>query len=149
MAMRKRQACALSASAHRLSGKLALAVAILALALAPGAARAQATTHDRLEALANDFVYTTARLRPMQATALGIAGHDGELELPSEADRAAYIGRVAGWQTQLAAITAAFDSSTSMIDRDDARLLDAQLKQQLNALRVYQFDRKDYSAPGN
>ena len=136
-------------AARARKGRLAIVVAAAALVLGPASARAQGSAHDRLVALAQDAIYTTARLRPMQATALGIAGHDAELETPSEADRADFIRRLEGWQGQLAAITATFDSSTSLIDRDDASLLDAQFKQQLNALRVYQFDRKDYSAPGN
>src|SRR5512140_2439910 len=86
-------------------------------------ARAQTSAHDRLEALARDAVYTMARLRPMQATALGIPGYDGQLESPGEADRADYIKRLVSWQDQLGAITTGFDSRTSLVDRDDARLL--------------------------
>ena len=122
---------------------------VVALAASPLRLQAQASVHDRLTTLAQDFVYTTARLRPMQATALGIAGHDGELESPSEADRANYSKRLTDWQSQLNVVTARFDSSTSLVDRDDATLLAAQLAQQLNSLRIYLFDRKDYSASGN
>ncbi len=121
----------------------------LALVLCPLSLRAQASVHERLVALAQDMVYTSARLRPMQATALGIPGHDAELESPGEAERADYIRRLTGWQTQLASITATFGPSTSLVDHDDARLLAAQLAAALNALRIYQFDRKDYGGSGN
>ena len=59
------------------------------------------TLHDQLTALAKDITYTTAALFPTQATALGIPGHDGELDTPSEANRAAYIARLQQWQKQL------------------------------------------------
>jgi len=108
---------------------------------------AQTSSHDALVSVARDAVYTQARLYPMQATLLGIAGFDGQLETPSEAYRAAYVQNVRKWQEQLHAITRSFNDATALADRDDARLLDAQLTQQLNALLVYQLDRKDYGAP--
>src|SRR5580658_6838284 len=119
------------------------------LALAPLRIQAQASAHESLVSLAQDMTYTSARLYPMQATALGIAGHDGDLETPSEAYRAAYVDRLKQWQQRLREITAAFDSATSLVDRDDATLLNAQLEAQLNSFLVYQADRKDYSAPAN
>lgn len=126
-----------------------LAGVVLGLVLMSGAsAQEGGTVHERLEALAKDSLYTIARLYPQQATQLGIAGHDGELENPSEAYRAAYLERVRGWQQQLAGITAGFDGSTSLVDRDDARLLGAQFTGLIHSLTVYQQDRKDYSAPG-
>ena len=111
-----------------------------------GELQAQASAHQALVGLAEDLTYTTARLYPMLATTEGIAGHDGELEAPSEAYRAAYVQRLEEWQKRLAAISARFTADTSLTDRDDARLLGAQLTAALDALRVYQFDRKDYSA---
>lgn len=109
--------------------------------------RADPATHDKLEALARDMVYTLARLQPMQATRLGIPGHDGELESPGEAQRADIVKRLLAWQAELGTITAGFDAATSLVERDDAKLLGADLTRRLNALRVYQFDRKDFSAP--
>jgi hypothetical protein len=47
------------------------------------------TVQDQLTRLAQEIVYTSARLHPTVATRLGIAGHDGDLETPTEAARAA------------------------------------------------------------
>jgi uncharacterized protein (DUF885 family) len=126
---------------------LSLCAAIVSL----HAARAQAPmpAHAALVALAQEMTYESARLYPMQATALGIAGHDGELESPSEAFRASYVARLQQWKAKLGSITAGFDAHTPLVERDDALLLQAQLAANLNALLVYQFDRKDYSAPAN
>jgi hypothetical protein len=117
--------------------------------LSPLRSYGSATAHERLVALAQDMVYTSAGLYPLQATALGIPGHDGDLETPSEGYRAGFIERLNKWQRELREITTEFDSATSLVDRDDAKLLSAQLDAQLNSLLIYQFDRKDYSAPGN
>ena len=119
------------------------------LALLVMTSHAQAAVHDDLEKLAQDITFTSARLYPMQATASGIAGHDAELESPSEAFRAAYVSRVRQWQRQLQSITASFTPGTTLIDRDDAKLLGAQLEGQLNSLVLYKLDRKDYSRAAN
>jgi len=108
---------------------------------------AQSSSHEALVSLAREVIYTQARLYPMQATTLGIPGFDAQLETPSEAYRAAYVQSLRKWQEQLHAIVRSFNDSTSLTDRDDARLLDAQLTRPLNALLVYQLDRKDYAAP--
>src|SRR5579862_916270 len=123
-----------------------LNAALLLIFALPAAAE---TSHEQLVSLAQDYVYTSARVHPMFATALGIAGHDGELEMRSEAWRAADVTRYQQWLARLDSTTAAFTADTSMLDRDDARLLKAQLTHDLNDLLVYQSDRKDYSAPGN
>ena len=96
-----------------------------------------------------NVTFTSARLFPMQATASGIADHDAELENPSEAYRAAYVSRVRQWQRQLQSITASFTPGTTLIDRDDSKLLGAQLEGQLNSLVLYKLDRKDYSRAAN
>jgi hypothetical protein len=114
-----------------------------------GSLAAQQSAHQALISLAQDITYSTARVYPMLATAQGIPGHDGELEAPSEAFRAAYLARLQQWKSQLGATSARFDSGTSLVDRDDAALLAASLAASLNALTVYQFDRKDYSAAAN
>jgi uncharacterized protein (DUF885 family) len=111
--------------------------------------RAHATPHDSLETLAQDITFSSAKLFPMQATFLGIAGHDGELENPTEAFRAAYITRLKQWQQRLQAITTEFTSATTLVDRDDAKLLAARLDSLLTSYLVYQEDRKDYSRPAN
>jgi uncharacterized protein (DUF885 family) len=113
------------------------------------AAHGQSSVHDNLERLAQDITFTSARLYPMRATALGIAGHDAELESPSETFRAAYVSRLQQWQRQLEAITATFTPNTALVDRDDARLVGAQIEGQLNSLLVYRQDRKDYGAAAN
>jgi uncharacterized protein (DUF885 family) len=123
------------------------ALCVLVAALQAGAATPGA--HEALVSLAKDMTFTTARLFPMQATALGIAGHDGELEKPSEAARAAYVSQLRKWQGQLEAIVAGFNTGTSLVDRDDATLLRAQITSSLDQLLTYQFDRKDYGAAGN
>jgi uncharacterized protein (DUF885 family) len=122
------------------------AVVMAAMSLA---AHGQSSVHDSLEKLAQDITYTSARLYPMRATALGIAGHDAELENPSETFRAAYVSRLKQWQQQLQAITATFTPNTVLGDRDDARLLGAQLEGQLSSLLVYKQDRKDYGQAAN
>ncbi len=124
---------------------------LLASALLSGAAIAQhaATVHQQLTQLAEDIVYTSARLFPTQATFLGITQYDAELEIPSEKNRAAYIAQLQQWKTRLHAIAPAAAPDLSLVDRDDAKLLEAQLSQSLNALQVYQVDRKDYSIGAN
>ena len=123
-----------------------LCAALLLTVALPAAAK---TSHEQLVSLAQDYVYTNARVRPMLATELGISGHDGELEMRTEAWRAADVALNQQWLVRLDSITAGFTPDTSMVDRDDARLLRAQLTRDLNELLVYQSDRKDYSAPGN
>src|SRR5215472_9180784 len=123
-----------------------LSAALLGTCTLPATAE---TSHEQLVSLAQDYVYTTARVHPILATELGIPGHDGELEMRDEAWRAADVTRHQQWLARLDAITAAFTPDTSMVDRDDARLLRAQLTRDLNDLLIYQSDRKDYSTAGN
>jgi uncharacterized protein (DUF885 family) len=120
---------------------------LMASMLLSGAAIAQNATaaHTQLTQLAEDMIYTSARLFPTQATSLGITKYDGELETPSEKNRASYIAQLQQWRKRLHAIASAADAGLSLVDRDDARLLEAQLAQSLNALLVYQVDRKNYS----
>jgi Bacterial protein of unknown function (DUF885) len=116
------------------------------MALFPDLGQAGPSVHERLTALAQDLTFTTAAMFPMHATALGLPGHDGALETPSEANRAAYSARLEQWQQQLRAISDGFMADTALVDRDDARLLAADLVARLNAQRVYQMDRKDFGA---
>jgi hypothetical protein len=102
--------------------------------------------HERLVQLAQDMTQTTAKLFPMVATAVGISGHDGELEQPSEASRQHYIAQLNQWRTQLDAIVGKGGNAMSLVDQDDAKLLRAELARSLNQLLVYQQDRKDYGA---
>lgn len=113
------------------------------------AAQTQHAPHPDLVRIAEDMTYTTAKLYPMEATELGIPGHDGELGSPSESARADYVNRLRQWKSRLDAIAAGLSAQTSLADRDDAALLEAQIAARLNRLLIYQFDRKDYSASGN
>ncbi|HVP33167.1 MAG TPA: DUF885 domain-containing protein [Steroidobacteraceae bacterium] len=117
-------------------------------ALAAGAAHAQAA-HQQLISLAQDMTFTTAAVFPMTATYLGIPGHDGELQAPSEAFRAAQVERLREWQRRLDAIVAGFDARTPLVDRDDAALLRARLTRSLDELLIHQTDRKDYASGAN
>jgi uncharacterized protein (DUF885 family) len=121
---------------------------VLGVALSLRAAALE-SPHEHLVDLARELTETTAHLHPMLATDRGMAGMDGELESPSEAARTAEIEQFRNWQRKLEAIASGFGASTSLTDRDDAKLLAAQLTRQLNELRVYQFYRKDYAAPAN
>jgi uncharacterized protein (DUF885 family) len=132
-----------------MSTRIKFTAVIAALTLPAVHGHAEDSVHQRLESLARDLTYTSASLYPMQATALGITGHDGELETPSEGYRAAYVARVQSWRQQLRTLEAAFTSATTLVDRDDGKLLGAMIDADLNALLVYQTDRKDYSLPAN
>ena len=124
---------------------LGLSFACIALPLSASASPA----YDELQRLAKDMTFTTARLHPMQATQLGIAGYDGELEQPSEQARTAEIALIVSWQDRLAKIEAENKGSMTLVERDDAKLLAAQLTGSLRQFTVYQTDRKDYSAAAN
>ena len=105
--------------------------------------------HTRLSALAEEITYTSARLYPSQATALGLTQYDGDFEVPSERNRAQYIRQLRAWRRQLTGILASGTTRLSLVNRDDAQLIAAQLLQKLNALTVYQQDRRDYSWGAN
>ncbi|MFL6697778.1 MAG: DUF885 domain-containing protein [Vitreoscilla sp.] len=122
-------------------------LALLLAGLLSANAFAAPSTHDRLTALAQDIVQTSARQNPMQATYLGIPGMDGDLPVPSEAARAAHLARLKTWSTQIDAIKAGAGSGLSLVDADDAKLLRAQIDEELDGLLVRQTDRKDYAAP--
>jgi uncharacterized protein (DUF885 family) len=127
---------------------IAVAGSALSLALSLKAV-ALDSPHQRLESLARELTDVSAHLHPMLGTALGMTGMDGELENPSEAARAAEIAQIRAWRQKVHTIASGFGPNTSLTDRDDAKLLAAQLAGKLNALLLYQFDRKDYAAPAN
>lgn len=107
-----------------------------------------ANPHARLEAVAKDFVYTMARRHPMTATQEGLPGYDGLLGAPSMAARAQDLRLLREWSAQVAAI-ASPGSHLAMNDRDDAKLLQAMLVTQIDALTVYNADEKDYGGAAN
>jgi uncharacterized protein (DUF885 family) len=125
--------------------KTSLAFVVASL-LASGALAAP-STHERLTTLAQDVVQTGSRENPMQATYLGLPGLDGELGAPGEARRAARIARLKAWAARVDAIRRGAGPGISLVDADDARLLRAQIDQELDALLVRQTDRKDYAGP--
>ena len=127
----------------------ALAVTATSLTMFASSAFCTTPVHDSLTQLAQEVINTTARQLPLQATQLGIAGHDGELDTPSEQNRAGYVRQLQEWQERLSAIAPSSKPDVSLVDRDDALLLGALFASNLNSLLVYQTDRKDYSAGAN
>ena len=127
----------------------ALAVTATFLTMFASCAFCATPVHDSLTQLAQEVINTTARQLPLQATQLGIAGHDSELDTPSEQNRAGYIRQLQEWQERLSAIAPSSKPDVSLVDRDDALLLGALFASNLNSLLVYQTDRKDYSAGAN
>jgi hypothetical protein len=120
-----------------------------AVAFQPLQAWSQNAVHEQLMRLAQDITYTSARLHPMEATALGIDGYDGDLEIPTETSRAGYLQQLRQWRERLRVIEAGLDSQAALVDRDDARLLEAELAGKLAKLTDSQRDRKDYGKSGN
>ena len=125
--------------------------AVLAVAgfFAMPAAASASPAYSELQSLAKDMTFTTARLHPMQATQLGIAGYDGQLELPSEESRSAEIALIVSWQNRLSKIETDNKNAMTLVERDDAKLLAAQLIGSLRQFTVYQSDRKDYAGAAN
>src|SRR5690242_9300512 len=104
--------------------RLVVSVVLAELTLATLPAQAADTTlHAKLTDLARDMVYTSAAMFPTQATQLGIPGHDGELNTPSEESRNAYIAKLQQWHQQLDELVPAGRNDISLVDRNDARLL--------------------------
>ncbi|MDQ6929657.1 MAG: DUF885 domain-containing protein [Candidatus Eremiobacteraeota bacterium] len=116
-----------------------------ALLVLPAAAAPSA--HDRLTTLAQAMVSTSARRDPMTATDLGIPGHDGELAIPTAASLAEDLRMDRRWQAQLRAIAPNGGVGLALVDRDDAKLLQAELTAQIRELTVYRTAQKEYSGP--
>jgi len=83
----------------------------------------------------------------MQATYLGLPGHDGELAMPSEAARARRIARLRETSRRIDRILHQAGPGLSLVDADDAKLLRAQVDGELDRLQVQQTDRKDFAGP--
>jgi hypothetical protein len=103
----------------------------------------------QLQTLARDLTYTWARIHPLTATSLGISGYDGDIDTATEAARNDDVALVASWQSRLAKIKSQYGSSMTLVERDDVKLLDAQLTALARQYSVYQVDRKDYAGPAN
>ena len=122
-------------------------IALVLGSLLAANAFAAPSTHDQLTRLAQDVVQTGARENPILATTLGIPGLDGELDIASEGRRAAHIAELKGWLAKIDAIKTAAGPGISLVDADDAKLLRAQIDEELDGLLVRQTDRKDYAGP--
>jgi hypothetical protein len=106
---------------------------------------AEPSTHERLMRLAEAATYKRVELYPIRGTDLGLTGHDGDLNTPSEPALAAYVTLLRDWKGQLDAVTGSAGPGMSLVDRDDAMLLRARLDSELNELLVRQPDRKNYA----
>ena len=127
--------------------KTPLALTLACLLSANAGAGAAPSTHDQLTTLAQDIVRIGAQRNPIHATFLGIAGLDDQLVNPTEATRTATIAQLGAWGRQVDAIRRAAGPSISLVDADDAKLLQAQLDERLDELQVRETDRKDYAGP--
>ncbi|MDQ2857476.1 MAG: DUF885 domain-containing protein [Candidatus Eremiobacteraeota bacterium] len=125
-----------------------LVVALLCAILGPGAAAARAdeaaSLNDRLQALAKDMTFEWAKRHPLIATGLGITGEDGALDVPSPAENTSDLNTIRAWKAKLGAISLA---DATLVQKDDAALLRAQLIAMERQYTVYKAYEKDYSAP--
>lgn len=126
----------------------ALLLLVLSIAAFPRPAAAS-PAYASLQALAKDMTFTWARLHPITATFEGIRGYDGALESPSEGSRNADIALIAAWQGRLDKIRVADGSAMTLVERDDATLLQSQLTNLARGFTVYETDRKDYAGAAN
>ena len=120
----------------------------LALLVMPGVGAAS-SAYDALQNLAKDITFSWAREHPIDATELGIGGYDANLDDPSEAARTADIARIRAWQRRLQQIRSASPNAMTLVERDDAKLLAAQLTRRLREYTIYKTDRKDYAGPAS
>jgi uncharacterized protein DUF885 len=127
------------------SAKRIVACVVICAVVPVVPSRAADASYDRLQSLARDMTFGWAKLHPLVATQLGIAGLDGALDTPSLAEDRRDLGMIRAWETQLATIPLA--GETRQV-RDDATLLRAQLLGMERQYTVYHSDRRDYSAPG-
>jgi hypothetical protein len=116
---------------------------------ASAASPAPDTAYQQLQTLARDSTYTWVRIHPLTATAVGVAGYDGDIDAASEAARNDDVALIATWQGRLAKIKSQYGSSMTLVERDDVKLLAAQLTNLARQYSVYLVDRKDYAGPAN
>src|ERR1700722_5690541 len=86
-----------------LRSSLGAAALAVALALQPAPAPA-ADANASLQALARDVTFQWAKLHPLNATSVGIAGEDGQLDTPSEANEQRDLALIRSWEARLRAI---------------------------------------------
>ncbi len=99
---------------------------------------------ERLQSLARSIMFDWARFHPLSATFLGLSDHDGELDLPSQAQNVRDLELIHAWQKELASIPL---DGASLIEVDDAKLLRAQLVALERQYLVYKTYEKDPSGP--
>jgi uncharacterized protein (DUF885 family) len=102
------------------------------------------SAHDRLQALAREITFETAKAHPLIATSLGLSDEDGLLDTPSPQQNARDLAAIRAWEARLAAIDT---TGAPLADRDDALLLRAQLIASERTYTVYKTYEKDYCAP--
>lgn len=130
--------------AWRTVGASAVALLMLLAPGAPLAAPAPPTTSEQIQALARAMTFDWAKTHPLTATFLGLSDEDGQLNTPSEAENARDLATIREWQRQLAAIPL---EGATLVERDDAKLLRAQLTSMERQYTVYKTYEKDPSAP--
>ncbi|MBC5810586.1 MAG: hypothetical protein GIW95_07010, partial [Candidatus Eremiobacteraeota bacterium] len=96
-----------------------------------------------MQALARAMTFGWAKRHPLFATSVGLTERDGDLDSPSAAANAADLAQIRSWERALGAIPA----GSALVDRDDARLLRAQLVSMERVYTEYRPYEKDYSAP--
>jgi len=138
---------------HRPFAALALTLSLAAVVTlgttaratpAPVSRAAPTATYESLQSLAHDMTYGRAKSHPLEATQLGLAEFDGVLDEPTASARAADRTLVRAWRTRLDALAPA---ATTLVERDDARLLRARLIGLERGFTTYRTDEKDYAAP--
>ena len=110
----------------------------------PHAIFAAPATHDQLQDLGRTITFAWAKSHPLVATSLGLSDEDGMLDTPSVAENSADLATVRAWEARLDAIAL---SGASLVDRDDASLLRAQLLAYERQYTVYKTYEKDYAGP--
>jgi uncharacterized protein (DUF885 family) len=98
----------------------------------------------RLQALARTVVFEWAKEHPLDATSLGLTQYDGELDHPSLDEQQHDLAQIQGWEADLKAIPV--DGAT-LVERDDALLLQAQLIGMERRFTVYRTMDKNYAGP--
>jgi hypothetical protein len=102
--------------------------------------------YGRLQDLAKTMTFTWAKRHPLVATSEGLTTYDGDLETPTAAYRDADLALIRSWKAALKAIDLAH---ATLVERDDALLLGAQLTGLERDLTVYREAEKDYAGPAN
>ncbi len=127
-----------------------IALAATALPLATTATASPETAandavYTRIQSLARHITFDWAKTHPLTATEEGLSDEDGMLDTPSLAEDARDLETIRGWKRDLEAIPL---GGATLVERDDVKLLRAQLIGMERGYTVYRTDRKDYSAPG-